>query len=255
LADGKPEWVRRNERLAERYGGFVHPWRSTIDPDNGEDAYTALAREQLRAELDVVEAGCGHGSDALSFAPHVRTYLGYDAVGAFVGTARRRAAAANLRNVEFVTADSSPKRGGRVPAGDCSVDLILSRRGPSNFVLDSRRVCRPGATLLQVCYLATPIPDWDDSLPPELRLPEERDTAPASVAEYLAAAGLRLQSSRVFDVEERFDHPAELLRRLSWDREESRDETRDLEAVSALFGSRVRVSLRHRRLVWQAIVP
>jgi SAM-dependent methyltransferase len=250
----KPEWVRRNERLAERYGGFVYPWRSTIEAGNGEDAFTALVHEHLRAELDVVEAGCGHGSDALQFAPRVRSYLGYDAVEPFVSTARERAGAAALRNVEFLVSDSSPKRGGRVPASDRSVDLVISRRGPLNFILDAPRFCRPGAALLQLCYLATPLPDWNDSLPPELRLAPETDAATADVREYLKRAGLRMLDWRTFDAEERFDQPLELLRRLTWNREAPVDESRDLPAVSALFERLGRVSLRQRRFLWKAIV-
>jgi SAM-dependent methyltransferase len=250
----KLDWIQRHERHAARYGGFAYPWRSAIEPANGEDAYTALVHEHLRADLDVVEAGCGHGSDALAFGPRVRSYLGYDAVEPFIEIARRRALDAGSRNVAFVVADSSPKRGGRVPAADASVDLILSRRGPSNFILDAPRVCRHGAVLLQVCYLATPIPDWNDALPPALRMQAEADTAAEHVRDYLARAELALHSSSLHDVEERFDQPLELLRRLAWDRDLEVDAPVQLDALTPLFEQRGALCLRHRRLLWKAIV-
>src|SRR5262245_26851424 len=171
--ESQPDWLRQYEALAERYGGFAYPWRSTLGAHDGESAYTRLVHEHLRADLDLLEAGCGHGSDALELAPRARSYLGYDYVEAFVRTARERAAAAGVANARFVVADSSPKRGGRTPAGDRSIDLMLSRRGPANFILDAARVARPGARMIQLCYMDTPQPEWNERLSPELRLPAE----------------------------------------------------------------------------------
>jgi SAM-dependent methyltransferase len=253
----KPDWIRSHERLAERHGGFVYPWRSEVEPHNGEDVYTALVREHLHPSIDVVEAGCGHGSDALTFGPHVHSYSGYDAVAPFVAIARRRATEAGLQTVRFAVADSSPKRGGRVPVGDRAVDLIISRRGPSNFILDARRVCRPGGALLQVCYLPPPTPDWNEMLPPHLRVHDEPDTAWEKVHTYLERADLRLQVSSIRDVHEFFDDASELLVRLAWDRGIEAIAAEDLESISGMFeevSAGGRVFLRHRRWVWKAIV-
>jgi hypothetical protein len=152
--------------------------------------------------------------------------------------------------------DSSPKRGGRTPAADASIDLVLSRRGPSNFILDARRICRPGATLIQLCYLDTPIPSWNEALDPELRLPLEPPSMPGRVHEYLAGAGLALESSWTFDVPEQFVEPEELLLRLSWNRAPLTDPVAALAQVRALFhraGPRG-LTLRHRRFLWQAVL-
>lgn len=254
---GSLDWLQRNQARAARYGGFAYPWRSTLGAHDGESAYTRLVGEHLRADLDVLEAGCGHGSDALAFAPRARSFLAYDAVDAFVRIARERADAAGVANVRFVSADSSPKRGGRTPAEPRSIDLVLSRRGPSNFILDAARVCRPGARLIQLCYMDTPLPAWNELLSPELRLTFEPPVMPGNVHDYLARAGIALESSWSFDVPERFDDPAELLLRLSWDREPPPDPERALREVRGLFEARADargLELRHRRFLWTAVL-
>src|SRR5262245_57815155 len=195
---------QRYQAIAARYGGFAYPWRSTLGAHDGESAYTQLVNEHLRADLDVLEAGCGHGSDALELAPRARSYLAYDYVEAFVKTAQERARAARVANARFVACDSRPKRRSRTPAADRSIDLILSRRGPSNFMLDAARVARPAARMIQLCYMDTPQPEWNAQLSPELRLPAEPASMPGTVHDYLDRAGLALESSWVFDVPELF---------------------------------------------------
>ena len=254
-SDFGSDGLRRYEAIGARYGGFAYPWRSTLGAHDGESAYTRLVGEHLRADRDVLEAGCGHGSDALAFAPRARSYLAYDYVEGFVRTARTRADEAGVGNARFVVADSSPKRGGRTPAEDGSIDLVLSRRGPSNFILDAARACRPGARLIQLCYMDTPQPEWNERLSPELRLPLEPKSMPGNVHEYLARAGLALESSWIFDVPELFSEPAELLARLSWAREPLPDPERALAEVRQLFEARgARLALRHRRFLWTALL-
>jgi SAM-dependent methyltransferase len=196
--NSRPDWIRHYEALATRFGGFAYPWRSTLGAHDGERAYDALVDEHLRGDLDVLEAGCGHGSDVLAFAPRVRSLLAYDAVEDFVRTARERAHAADVHNTRFAVVDSSPKRGGRTPADDRSIDLVLSRRGPANFILDAPRICRPGAALIQLCYMDTPLPPWNDELAPELRLSREPASMPGDVYAYLERAGLALESGWTF---------------------------------------------------------
>jgi ubiquinone/menaquinone biosynthesis C-methylase UbiE len=52
----------------------------------------------------VLDAGCGHGTDRLAFAPKVRRFIGYDAVESFIAIARRRADESSLTNVALVAA-------------------------------------------------------------------------------------------------------------------------------------------------------
>jgi len=139
--------------LARAYGGFTQPWKSEIDPRNGEDAYTALVEEHLGPNTEVIEAGCGHGAEALDRAKHVKSWLAFDAVPEFIALADKAAAERGVDNVRFVVADCSPKRNGgraRLPAADQSADLVLSRRGPSSWIGDATRVVRPGGALIHV---------------------------------------------------------------------------------------------------------
>lgn len=253
----KPEFVRHHERLFERWGGFFYPWRSEIEEPNGETAYTELVSDHLGPELDVLEAGCGHGTDALALAPQVRSLVGYDAVTPFIETCRQRARAAGIENARFVVANSSTKSGGPLPLPDRAFDLVISRRGPTSFVLDAPRLCRPGAAIVQLCYMVTPVPAWAEALPPALQLAPESESIPGKVHDYLARAGLTLHSERFFDVAERFDDPAELLTRLTWNRDAVDDERAALRQVEAAFARHAvggALSLRHRRYLWKAVV-
>lgn len=252
------------DRLAAEQGGYFYPWRSALGEENGEDAYTALVEAHLAPDKVVLDAGCGHGSDMLTFAPRVACFIGYDAVAAFVDIARRRAAAAGLANVEMIAANSSARHNAgraRLPVADRSLDLVISRRGPSNWIADVPRACRPGARLIQINPLPCPGPDWAVELPAELR-PAENPANPshpdllAEIDQALATAGLALGEGRNFDVPEVFDDPQELYRYLTFMRFEpdapSWDEARqDLEDLLARHGP---VDVRQRRYLWSAVV-
>jgi SAM-dependent methyltransferase len=252
------------EVLAEQQGGYFYPWRSALGEGNGEDAYTQLVEAHLALGKVVLDAGCGHGTDMLAFAPKVRRFIGYDAVESFITIARRGAAEIGLANVELVLCNSSPRFNGgvaRVPATDHTLDLIISRRGPTNWIADARRVCRPGARLIQLNPLPTPEPAWNGELPPALRMagnpanPGHPDLA-AEIEAALAAAELRLEEGRVFDAPEVFSEPEDLYRALTFMRFEpdapSWDAARPhLEHLLARHGP---IDVRQRRFLWTAVV-
>ena len=199
------------EALAAQQGGYFYPWRSALGDGNGEDAYTQLVEAHLSGEKVVMDAGCGHGTDMLAFAPKARRFIGYDAVESFIAIAHRRAAESGLTNVELVACNSSPQHNGgaaRLPATDHSLDLVISRRGPTNWIADARRVCRPGARLIQINPLPSPEPpSWNGELPQALRMAENpanpgRPNLVAGIEAALAAADIRLEDGQVFDVPE-----------------------------------------------------
>jgi SAM-dependent methyltransferase len=251
------------EALAAQQGGYFYPWRSALGDGNGEDAYTQHIEAHLSPEKVVLEAGCGHGTDMLTFAPKVRRFIGYDAVESFIAIARHRAGEAGLANVELVLCNSSPQHNGgvaRIPAADHSVDLIISRRGPTHWIADARRVCRPGARLIELNPLPGPEFAWKGELPHALLAespanPGRPDLA-AEIEAALVRADLRLENAQVFDVPEIISEPEELYKCLTFMRFEpetpSWDEARPhLELLLARHGP---VEFRQRRFLWTAVV-
>lgn len=256
------------ERLAAEQGGYFYPWASHLGAGNGEDAYTALVETHLTPTATVLEAGCGHGDDLMMFAPKVARFIGYDAVAPFVATCRRRADDAGLTNVELAVHNSSARFNNgavRIPADDRSIDLIISRRGPGNWIDDARRVCRPGARLIQINPLPSPTPAWNDTLPPSLRQRENpanpsHPDLPAEIQAHLAAAGLTPHSAWTFDVPEVFTDAQALDRYLTFMRfedgvptlDQSRPHLERLFADHAIGGG---LDVRQRRYLWMATVP
>ena len=252
------------ERLAAEQGGYFYPWKSELGADNGEDAYTSLVERHLSPDATVLEAGCGHGDDLMAFAPKVARFIGYDAVAPFVETARERAAEAGLAHVELTVHNSSARFNDgsvRIPAEAGSIDLIISRRGPSNWIADARRVCRPGAWLIQLNPLPSPMPAWNDDLPEGLRRAEnpanpDHPNLPDEIQAQLREAGIAPHSAWTFDVPEVFTALDELYRALTFMRFEpgvlTLDEARP--HLEHLFARNPRgVDMRQRRYLWTAI--
>jgi len=252
------------EALAEQQGGYFYPWRSALGEGNGEDAYTELVERHLSREKVVLDAGCGHGDDMLAFAPRVRRFIGYDAVESFIAIARRRAAEIGLANVKLVLTNSSPAHNGgvaRIPVTDHTLDLIISRRGPTNWIADARRACRPGARLIQLNPLPGSEPAWNGELPQALRMAQNpanpgRPDLAAEIEAALAAAGLRLESGQVFDVPEVFREPEDLYQYLTFMRFEADTPSWDAARphLDGLLARRGPIDVRQRRYLWTAVV-
>lgn len=256
--------MQRMRGLAASQGGYFYPWESRIAPGNGEDAYAALVEASLEADATVLEAGCGHGPDIPRFAPKVARYLAYDAVAEFIEIARRAAAERGLSNVELVVANSAPQRNGgraRLPAADASVDLIVSRRGPTNFILDARRAVRPGGALIQLNPV-DPWAPWFEALPGPLRGPSVQqaggfEAIAGRIADRLAEGGIALHSAWTFDVPEVIATPQDLYAFLTWMRDDPPAPEAvgpDLERLFRDFAGPAGLELRHRRYLWKAVV-
>ncbi len=264
LAPHSPAWY---DRLARMQSGYYFPWRSQLAPDNGEDRYTSMVTAHLTPELDVVDCGCGHGEDALSIAPHVRSVVGYDRTQPFIELAERARRERDIDNVRFVLADSRAAANdgrARMPLEDHSVDLFVSRRGPRNWIADVPRVARPGAILVQLNPLGGDLPSWNQELPEPLRMrtsdlvsgPDEEQRI---LTRRLNEAGLDLYGFWTFDVPEHLATAEDLYTRLVWSRDpnlvpgygEVRTQIEELfEQYATLSG----LELRYRTMLWKAIV-
>lgn len=122
----KPHSKAWYAKLAAETGGYTYPWTQVLNAPGGEALFDALLEYLLTPELNVLEAGCGHGLDAQRYAPRVQSYTGYDFTPVYVERARQ-----NAPRAEFVVWDSSREP---VPEFGRRFDLVMSRRGPTSVI-------------------------------------------------------------------------------------------------------------------------
>lgn len=262
LQPHSPEWY---DRLTTLQDGYYYPWKSQLTPGNGEDAYQALVEAHLSPTTDLLDVGCGHGEVALELAPQCRSILAYDRVERYIEIAQENAQQQGIENITFLCSDSSLVANAgtaSIPAEPNSFDLLISRRGPLHWLEDARRVARPGAVLIQLNPLETPVPEWAEQLPEPLRSAtgiEYRYGMLNSVKQRLSLGGLELHSAWTFDVPEFFDEPQQLYRRLAWGYIPAEvpawEETRaTIEQIFSDYARAQGLALRHTRLLWMAVV-
>ena len=136
----KPHSKAWYAKLAAETGVYDHPWTQELSAPGGELLFDALLEELLTPEINVLEAGGGHGRDAKRYAPQVRSYTGYDFTPVYVEHARQ-----NAPQAEFVVWDSK-----REPAPEFGrrFNLVVSRRGPTSVIPYLPELCAPGAKVL-----------------------------------------------------------------------------------------------------------
>ena len=250
------------DRLAQMQQGYFYPWRSTMPPFNGEDTYLDMVKQHLSPDKDVLDCGCGHGEVPLEIAPLCRSVTGYDRTAAYIDLAQKAAKEQNIRNVTFVHANASAKYNNgqvRIPAEADAFDLLISRRGPTHWIEDARRVARPGAVLIQLNPAGNPVPPWNDQLPEDLQFnPPEADAMRSTIERRLKVGSLNLHSCWNFDVPEYLNSAEDLYTFLTWgkasDEVPSCEETRTaLEQVFDRHKVSQGLELRFTHFLWKAI--
>src|SRR5690606_31845650 len=68
-------------------------------------AKLAETRRHLRADMDLLEFGCGTGSTAIAHAPHVRSIRAVDFSARMIDIARAKADTSGVTNVSFEQGD------------------------------------------------------------------------------------------------------------------------------------------------------
>lgn len=255
------------DRLSSLQDGYYYPWHSTIADGGGEQAYLDLVRRHLHPDLDVLDVGCGHGEVALEMAPLCRSLRAYDRVSRFIDLARRAARDQGVDNLQFRCANSRADANSgrvRVPAADASIDLVISRRGPTHWIEDTRRFCRPGATLIQLNPLAFLVePAWNRQLPDALQLPPaiaDPDAGMrASIERRLGLARLTMHSCWTYDVPEWLRTPRDLHTFLTFGYDDGelpswRESEAQLAAVFEGHAGERGLEFRNRRFLWKAVV-
>lgn len=257
LEPHSPAWYKQ---LAKVQQGYFYPWKSTVSPFNGEDAYLELVKAHLYPNLDVLDAGCGHGEIALEIAPLCHSVFAYDLVEDYIALTQTAAEKRNLENIQFVCANSSAKANHgkpKIPAKDNSIDLFISRRGPLNWLADAKRVAKPGATMIMLTMLETALPVWHELLPKDLSFPfPTSGSMLAEVQRRLETSGFILHSHWTFDVPEVFENPKDLHTYLTWANfinAPSFETTESvLETIFEQYAGSQGLVLPHRRLLWKA---
>jgi SAM-dependent methyltransferase len=249
------EWYLR---LATLQRGYYYPWKSSLPPMNGEDVYIQMVHELLSPDKDVLDAGCGHGEFTLSLAGRCRSIIGYDRVPEYIRMAQE--AGKGIDNARFLLWDSHEDVHGKgtLPAEPESFDLLISRRGPLNWMDDARRVSRQGAVLLQLNPMPLDAPPWNELLPEALRFGGPLDIRQA-VERRMEIGGLKMESCWTFEVPEVFNDPYQLYVLMTWGRTPDEvpgfDEVRPvLERIFTEYGSGEGVAMPHGRLLWRARV-
>ncbi|TNE57091.1 MAG: class I SAM-dependent methyltransferase [Alphaproteobacteria bacterium] len=253
------------DRLSKQQEGYYYPWQSTVAEGNGEDAYLQLVGKHLSRNTKVLDVGCGHGEVALDLAPHCQTITGYDQVKSYIEIAERKRKERGLSNSRFICHDShKTANGGKVliPLADNSVDLIISRRGPTHWIEDAHRVCKDDACLIQLNPLARKEePIWNKQLPEALKMPSpvraEAESIVSKIEDRLAAANLRIHSAWTFDVAEWLHAPIDLYKLLTFGSDPAvcaswSDVEGALIRIFENYASEKGLEDRNRRFLWQA---
>lgn len=94
--------------------------------------------------LDVLDFGCGDGSESMALAPTARSVFGLDINAGAIGIASQRLAQTSLSNVTFGT--SLPP--GRTFDAICSLDAFEHFSDPAGIVRQMATVLRPGGKIL-----------------------------------------------------------------------------------------------------------
>lgn len=253
-----PAWYKQ---LAKTQQGYFYPWKSVVSPFNGEDAYLELVKAHLGPNLNVLDAGCGHGEVALDIAPLCESVLAYDLVEDYITLARNEAAKRGVKNIQFISANSSAKANGgkpKLPADDTTIDLFISRRGPLHWLEDAKRVAKPGAVIIMLNPLETALPSWHTLLPERFSFPfPTNGDILGDVKQRLSQGGLELHSHWICDVPEIFEEPEELYTFLTWGNflpstPSFLESKAALEDIFKTYGSSNGLVLPHRRLLWKA---
>lgn len=136
-AQSKP-WC---DQLAAQTGKYAFPWRTVPDGEQAEERLSRLLRERLHGH--VLDVGCGHGEYTVQWADRCEELVGYDMTEGFVATARRDYCRPNMRYVVGNTHDQ-----GGLPFPDGYFDVAYTKKGPSSWYAEGRRVVRPGGEII-----------------------------------------------------------------------------------------------------------
>ena len=144
--------ARRWERAAEQYATGEHK--------SGDELPLAVKFAAPKASDHLLDVGAGAGHMALAMAPHVRSVVLTDPVGAMLDAARGVFQNAGQTNAEFVRAAAEA-----LPFPDASFEIVSSRLAAHHFenlevaLREIARVLKPGGVVILVDTVAPDDPE------------------------------------------------------------------------------------------------
>lgn len=140
---------RTQESLAEtQFGAQASAYLTSAVHAGGEDLAALAALAKGRRDARVLDMGTGGGHVAYAVAPHVAEIVAYDLSAEMLSVVTRTAAERGFANL--VTRQGGAER---LPFGDASFDLVLSRYSTHHWrdldagLREAARVAKPGATV------------------------------------------------------------------------------------------------------------
>lgn len=264
MSDLKPHSNEWYDRLFELQGGYFFPWKSELPQCNGEDTYIEILKTLFDESLTVLDIGCGHGDIPISIAPYFKHVYAYDRVSGFIDRAISEQARLSLTNITFKCSNSKDKGIVRIPFEDNSIDLFISRRGPTHWIEDAKRVAKSNATCLALIPVPSPTPPWNNLLPAAFKSDHtvnktEQTTFVADYESRLKQNDIDVTASWYFDVPEIFSTTFDYYQALTFgrlpDEVPSYDSIKnDLDDIALKHGKDGKIEVRHVRYLWKGRV-
>ncbi len=155
VASGDTAAARFWDRHAAGYA------RRPVSDRESYDRKLEMTRSFLRADMEVIEFGCGTGSRAIAHAPHVRRILATDLSAEMIRIAARKAIDAGVDNVVFRQTDLDA-----FPADAASADAVLALNllhllaDPRAAVAKVYAILKPGGVFVTSTACLRDIAPW-----------------------------------------------------------------------------------------------
>jgi len=163
----------------------------------GVDLAEMVKAARLSGTERILDAGCGTGHTALTFAPHVAEVVAVDFTAAMLEQGRILAHARNLPNIDFRLGDVE-----QLPLADGEFDVVVSRYSahhwphPQRALHEFWRVLKPGGQ-----FILSDVVSFDDFAADTFVQTIELLRDPSHVRDHTAAQWLAMLAAAGFQAE------------------------------------------------------
>ena len=154
--------------VQQQFGANAAAYATSTVHAKGASLARLVELVKPKADWAALDIATGAGHTALAFAPHVASVIASDLTPEMLVESAKLAAAKGYANMTTAQADAE-----RLPFPDATFDLVTSRIAPHHFpdipafLRESRRVLKPGVTLMMVeepgCHFCR---KWDAEIGP-----------------------------------------------------------------------------------------